>query len=207
MTLQSHVNMCKVDGFARIPDQFTKEEVDRMRAEAILAMRTATEVEVRHGFPTLLYNPPSAFLQDLSRDKRLLDVVELYYGHNNFGLETQQYYFHLPGDPDEFAWHTDERFRPGVHNRYLQTAIVIDDWTEENSAVEFIKGSHKRPFENVPELRKFFRNGLKGEKLLARSGDILTWSNTVVHGSERNIGVTPRAYYMNGFRSDDVAEC
>ena len=204
---KDYVRTCKRDGFARIPNQFSKEEIDKLRAEAILAMRTAEQVEVRNGFPTLMYHPPSPYLQALSWDKRLIDIVQLYYGHDNFALETQQYYFHLPGDPDEFAWHTDERFRPGVKNRYLQTAIVVDDWTEENSAVEFIKGSHKQPFENVPELRVFVRGGRSGTKLLAKSGDILTWSNTVVHGSERNIGTTPRAYYMNGYRSDDVAHC
>lgn len=205
--IEDHVNLCKKQGFARIPDQFTKEEIDRMRAEALLAMREATEVEIRHGFPTIMYHPPSPFLQALSHDKRLLDVVRLYYGHDNFELETQQYYFHLPGDPDEFAWHTDERFRPGVKNRYLQTAIVIDDWTEENSAVEFIKGSHLQAFENGGDLRHFIRGDRRGDKLFAKSGDILTWSNTVVHGSERNVGGTPRAYYMNGFKSNDIAEC
>lgn len=207
LNTNDYVNICKRDGFARIPNQFSKDEIDIMRAEALLAMRMAKDVEIRYGFPTLMYFPPSPYLQALSKDSRLLDIVRLYYGHDNFTLETQQYYFHLPGDPDEFAWHTDERFRLGVKNRYLQTAIVVDDWTEENSAVEFIKGSHKKPFINVPELRKFIRNGLKGTKLLAKSGDILTWSNTVVHGSERNIGNTPRAYYMNGYRSDDDAEC
>lgn len=198
---------CRRDGFARFPGVFTKEEVDRLRAEALLALRSAEEVEIRHGFPTIMYHPPSPYLQDLSRNPRLLEIVRLYYGHDNFELETQQYYFHLPGDPDEFAWHTDERFRPGVANRYLQTAIVVDDWTEENSAVEFIKGSHKKPFENGGDLRTFIRGNRRGDKLMARAGDVLTWSNTVVHGSERNVSDKPRAYYMNGFRSNHVSDC
>lgn len=202
-----HVQMCKKNGFARIPNQFTKKEVDLMRASAILATQKSDNIEVLKGYPTIMFHPPNDYLQNISRDKRLLDIVSLYYGHDNFELETQQYYYHLPGDPDEFAWHTDERFRPGVGNRYLQTAIVIDDWTDDNSAVEFIEGSHKKPFTNVPDLRTFHRNGLKGTKLLANAGDVLTWSNTTVHGSQRNHSDTPRAYYMNGFRSDDKAEC
>jgi hypothetical protein len=207
MTLQSFVNTCKRDGFARVKGVFSLVEVNKMRAEAILAMRIAKDVEVLNGYPTLLYNPPSAYLQDVSRDGRLLEIVGAYFGSDNYTLETQQYYFHLPGDPDEFAWHTDERFRPGVGNLYLQTAIVIDDWTEENSAVEFIKGSHLKPFENSPKLREFVRNGMKGTKLYAKAGDVLTWSNTVVHGSERNNGTTPRQYYMNGYRGKDLAKC
>lgn len=206
-SISSHVARCKKDGFARIPNVFDLETVNKMRAEAILAMRGDPEVEVRHGYPTLLYHPKSALLQDLSRDRRLLEIVAEYYGHNDFELETQQYYFHLPGDPDEFAWHTDERFRPGVANLYLQTAILVDDWTFENSAVEFIKGSHEKPFENVPELREFHREGRKGVQLTGKAGDVFTWSNTVVHGSERNIGSRPRQYYMNGFRGGINAEC
>lgn len=207
MTLQSHVSTCKRDGFARIPNVFTQEEVDKLRAEALLAMRKAEEVEILNGFPTIMYHPPSPYIQELSRNKKLLDIVREYYGHDAFDLETQQYYFHLPGDPDEFAWHTDERFRPGVANLYLQTAILVDDWTEENSAVEFIPGSHKKPFTNQGDLRKFIRGDRNGIKLLGKAGDVLTWSNTVVHGSERNVSKTSRAYYMNGFRSIDVSNC
>jgi ectoine hydroxylase-related dioxygenase (phytanoyl-CoA dioxygenase family) len=205
--MSKYIEACKRDGFARIPNVFSLEEVNLMRAEAILAMRDNPEVEIRHGYPTLLYHPKSAVLQAASKDERLLGIVREYYGHDDFELETQQYYFHLPGDPDEFAWHTDERFRPGVANLYLQTAILIDDWRLDNSAVEFIKGSHKKPFENTPELRIFERRGLEGIKLTGKAGDVLTWSNTVVHGSERNVGKVSRQYYMNGFRSLTNAEC
>lgn len=205
--LQSFVRTCKRDGFARIKGVFTQEEVNRMRAEAILAVRGDSSVEVRHGYPTLLFFPKSNFFQDLTWDKRLVDIVTAYYGHSDFELETQQYYFHLPGDPDEFAWHTDERFRPGVGNLYLQTAIVVDPWTDENSAVEFIKGSHLKEFTNTKDLRRFVRGDLRGDKLHAEPGDVLTWSNTVVHGSERNSALYPRQYYMNGFRAKNLAEC
>lgn len=212
VNISKHVALCKKQGFARIPNQFSQDEVNRLRANAIIAVAETqagneAELQIRHGYPTLLFFPKNDYLQQLSKDERLLNVVREYYGHDNFELETQQYYFHLPGDPDEFAWHTDERFRPGVKNRYLQTAIVVDDWTADNSAVEFIEGSHKQPFENGQELRQFVRGGRKGKRLLAKAGDILTWSNTVVHGSERNVGTTPRQYYMNGFRSNDTAEC
>lgn len=206
-SISEHVKLCKTSGFARIPSVFSLEEINRLRAEAILAMRGTPRVEILANFPTLLYFPNSDYIQKLSLDSRLRDIVRLYFGHDDYELETQQYYFHLPGDPDEFAWHTDERFRPGVGNLYLQTAIVVDPWTDENSAVEFIKGSHKKPFENGNDLRTFERKGLKGTKLHAEAGDVLTWSNTVVHGSEKNQAAYPRQYFMNGFRAKNKAEC
>lgn len=207
MTVADHVGQCLINGVARIPKVFSVEEIDRMRAEALLALRVTQEIEVRDGFPTLLYHPQNAYLEEISRDERLLEIVRLYYGHDEFKIETRQWYFHLPGDPDEFNWHTDERFRPGVKNRYLQTAICIDPWTDENSAVEFILGSHKKSFENSGKLRKFDRRGMRGKKILAEPGDVLTWSNTVVHGSERNTARYPRAYYMNGFGSEKDSDC
>lgn len=205
MTLQSHVSTCKRDGFARIPGVFTLEEVNLMRAEALRSLLHNPKPEVINDYPTILYKP--ALLTHIVEDERLQDIVRAYYGHSNFELETQQWYFHLPGDPDEFAWHTDERFRPGVGNLYLQTAILIDDWTEDNSAVEFIPGSHLGPFENGGDLRKFIRGDRKGIKLLGKAGDVLTWSNTVVHGSERNMSQQSRMYFMHGFRGLSDAEC
>lgn len=205
MTLQSHVNICRRDGFARIPKVFSIDEVSDMRAKALLSLRGECELEILKGYPTILYHPSE--LLGTVDDPRLQEIVRLYYGHNKFKLETQQWYFHLPYDPDEFAWHTDERFRPGVGNLYLQTAILIDDWTEDNSAVEFIAGSHKKPFTNEDNLREFKRKGRRGTKLLGKAGDVLTWSNTVVHGSEKNISKNSRMYYMHGFRGEDVADC
>jgi ectoine hydroxylase-related dioxygenase (phytanoyl-CoA dioxygenase family) len=201
-----HVAACRTQGFARIPAVFAKDEVNRLRAEAILACRGGN-LEIRDGFPCLLFWPDSVYMRALARDRRLLDIVAAYYGHGDFELETQQYYFHLPGDPDEFAWHTDERFRPGVGNLYLQTAILVDDWTQTNGAVEFIPGSHREPFVNAGDLRTFMRGERHGRRLTAMAGDVLTWSNTVVHGSERNVSDQPRQYFMNGFRSKTLAEC
>jgi len=205
MSIASDVAICKVNGFARVKNVFTKQEVSDMRAKAILSMRGSPEVEILKGYPTILYHPSE--LNEVVNDPRLQEIVKEYYGDVPFHLETQQFYFHLPGDPDEFAWHTDERFRPGVGNLYLQTAILIDDWAEDNSAVEFIKGSHKKPFTNSGDLRKFERNGLKGSKLFGEAGDVFTWSNTVVHGSESNQGKTSRMYFMHGFRGTQLSEC
>lgn len=191
------VKICKKYGFARMEGVFSKDEVDSMRAEALLALHRGSQLEIMNSFPTIMYQPNSEYLQSISRDPRILEVVMLHLGDNS--LQTQQWYFHLPGDPDEFAWHTDERFRPGVGDYYLQTAVLIDDWTEENSAVEFIPGSHKQPFNQTMNLRKFVRDGRKGVKLTGKAGDLLMWSNIVVHGSERNVSNKSRMYYMNGY--------
>lgn len=199
LNIQKSVLTCIKEGVACVPQLFTQEEIARLRAESLLSLLEKPQVEVINGFPTIMYNPPSDYMQKLSYDERIMTVARQHI-KGEFSLETQQYYFHLPGDPDEFAWHTDERFRPGEEDKYIQTAILVDDWTEENSAVEFCKGSHKKPFENGGNLRKFIRGDRRGEKVLAKSGDLLIWSNMVVHGSERNQANYPRAYYMLGYK-------
>lgn len=40
---------------------------------------------------------------------------------------------------------------------------------------------------------------MKVIELTGKAGDLLMWSNIVVHGSERNVSSKPRAYYMNGY--------
>jgi hypothetical protein len=115
--IADHVAACKRDGFARVPGVFTRDEVNRLRAEAILACRGGN-IEVRDGYPCLLFWPQSTYMRALAQDRRLLDV-----------------------------------------------------------------------------------------RLLAKAGDVLTWSNTVVHGSEPNKSDQARGYFMNGFRARSLAEC
>lgn len=194
MISQSLGNTYKKTGTARRPKLFTPEEVNQLRAEALLALTKNPQVEVKNGYPTIMYWPE---LSEVYKE-RVRPIADHILG--NHELVTYQFYFHLPGDPDEFNWHNDDLFRPGTNHDYLQTAILVDDWTEENSAVEFILGSHRKPWKNTGDLRKFDRRGLKGTKLFGQAGDLLMWSGMIVHGSQRNQSKTPRMYLMQGFK-------
>lgn len=188
----------KRDGVAIIPKVFSKKWINALRAEALLHLSHGRDTEVIDGYPTILYET-----DDFGRGyygAKIDSVVKTALGEDYVRV-TNQYYFHLPGDPDSFAWHTDERFRPGIDkDSYLQTGIIVDDWTDENGAVEYIKGSHLKDFKNDQELRGFVRGNLKGEKIYPKSGDLAIWSAFIVHGSEPNKSKYPRAYYMQGFQ-------
>ena len=104
--------------------------------------------------PSLLFWPclmDKTFLK-FRNDKRLADIAQKYLGGNIRQLNSQ-FYFRRPKDGDTFNWHTDMRFRlasetfPNIKDGYLQTAIICDDWTKDNGAVEYILGSHLIPFE------------------------------------------------------------
>ncbi len=107
---------------------------------------------------------------------------------------------------------------PGIVEKdaCLQTAIIIDDMSEENGPIQFVLGSHQlgdlklvsedyvalRGFSPIAETAAFAH--LLVKKLTAQSGDVVIWSSLSEHGSERNPSKSPRAYYMNGFAK---AEC
>lgn len=206
------------EGVQIIPGVFTKEEVESLRSAAHVAVQGSnpkyphTFVEAApSGSPAIMFFPAlcNEVMDSFRTDPRLLKIVRDLLGENVKQLNNQ-FYFRYAGDGDSFAWHTDRRFRddettyPGIGSGYLQTAIIVDDWTEGNGAVEYIKGSHETHFEDTQSLRGFRRNGLWGTKIYPKAGDVAIWSVLVVHGSEQNVSTTSRSYYMNGFAK---AEC
>lgn len=145
----------------------------------------------------------------------MADIARSILGENIVQLNNQ-IYFRLPGDGDQFGWHQDIAFRvpPDKFNRietgYLQTAIIIDDMDAENGAIEYVKGSHLwSDLSLVPRdgsengLRVFDRSKFNGEKITAKSGDVLVWSVMIVHGSEPNQSTRSRMYYMNGLAKSE----
>lgn len=215
------------DGVAKIEGVFTLDEVDKMRADAIMSIGRARDfchsrvrVQTRDldgvDFPALSFFPAlsSRYLNKVRCDERLRSVVCDFLGPNVKQLNNQ-FYFRLPGDDDQFEWHQDIFFRqppedfPGIQNAYLQTAIIIDEQGPESGGVEYVRGSHKSGDLHLidhnasapDKLRQYTKNKFIGERFDLKPGDLLVWSVMIVHGSQVNISRTPRMVYMNGFGS------
>lgn len=218
---QKWQNDLRKNGYARIKKVFSTDEVNRMRAEALMCLtripgtdpqKLQTREYEGQEWPALLFWPReiSSYLDEVRRDPRLSEIARQVLGDDIVQLNNQIYY-RLPGDGDEFAWHQDITFRqPKEHYNqietgYLQTIVVVDPlW--ENGSIEFIPGSHKWGDKNmIPRdgtekgLRKFVRGEYEGERVIANDGDVLVWSVMVVHGSEKNRTNRGRMTYMNGF--------
>lgn len=216
------------NGVVIIPSVFTQSEVNKMKAEGLSSLsvsdsrlhkRVKLQFKEKDGieYPALSFWPAltMSYLDDIRKDQRLADIVKFFLG-NTIKQLNNQFYFRLPGDGDEFAWHQDIFFRdddkefPDIANNYLQTAICLDDVTEDSGAVEYVLGSHKQGRvsllehdENAPtKLRKFERGDWVGTKLLPKAGDIVLWSVMIVHGSEENKSNHSRMVYMNGFAAE-----
>jgi ectoine hydroxylase-related dioxygenase (phytanoyl-CoA dioxygenase family) len=215
------------DGVAVISSVFTREECDKIRGSALVALTKSNAayphqyIEFRNPcFPALLFWPSLTheYLDAIRKDERMANIVRFFLGDDVKQLNNQVY-FRLPGDGDEFSWHRDIRFRkpkaryPGIQNAYLQTIIAVDDITVDNGAVEFIRGSHlgddwdRADFDDDDTSvgRRFSRNNRRGTKYICNSGDVMVWSVMTLHGSERNRSDRMRMTYMNGFAKADAA--
>jgi len=219
------------DGVVKIPGVFNPEEVRKMKAEGIASLlyadrfhpRVSAQIKMENGavWPALSFFPAVSmqYLNQIRCDRRLSNIVLFMLGENVKQLNNQ-FYFRLPGDGDEFEWHQDILFRtpkedfPGIESRYLQTAIALDEITEESGAVEYVLGSHKQgdlnllpQDETTPDkLRSFDRSKFQGVKMTAKPGDLMIWSVMIVHGSEQNKSNTSRMVYMNGFAASDASK-
>ena len=155
----------KRDGVAVIPDVFSWQECQKMRAAGMIALAkigaireagypyNVLETVLFDGqmFPALLFFPAlvEPYLEQVRTDERLVRIVRHFLGDEVKQLNNQ-FYYRMPGDGDTFAWHQDTYFRKPVedypsideNNAYLQTIVAIDDITEDNGPVEYILGSH-----------------------------------------------------------------
>ena len=199
----------KDDGIQIFPSVFTKEEVEELR-EAAHRCLEKTNPQYHHryienspaGTPAIAFWPSlvDPVVEKFSTDPRFIKIVQGILGDDIRRLNNQ-FYYRYPNDGDTFNWHTDMRFRKGekdsIREDYLQTAIICDDWTEDNGAVEYIRGSHKEDFEERKSLRGK-EDDLKGTKVFPKAGDVAVWSVAIVHASSENVTDKPRSYLMNG---------
>jgi hypothetical protein len=204
------------NGVARIGGLFDKSEIDALRAKAFLNFRKSADHQIqwRGDFPALMFWP--TLLDEYSR--ALAPIVKQFLGPDVMQLN-KQYYFRMPGDGDEFAWHQDICFRvpkekfPRVEEGYLQTAIIVDKMDAENGGIRYVTGSHKMgELALVPRdgsekgLRHYNGDQFEGPCASCNPGDLLLWSAMVVHGSEKNDSHRPRGYFMNGFAKRECVD-
>lgn len=228
------------DGLAKIEGVFSVAEMDALRSASYLALTNLPAIREKYAYqpletvdngvtrsPALLFWPAFAneYLDKLRSDFRLVEIVTSLIGPNVKQLNNQ-FYYRLPGDTDSFQWHQDIMFRSprsdypqmAEQDAYLQTAIIVDEMTEENGPIQFVLGSHKlgdlrlisenyeglRGYTPIPPQAAFA--GMPVVKLTARPGDVVVWSSLSVHGSEANQSRVSRSYYMNGFAKSECSK-
>jgi ectoine hydroxylase-related dioxygenase (phytanoyl-CoA dioxygenase family) len=238
--MENFVKEYRTKGFAVIKSVFSHQEVNDIRSEATLALASTDKLkqagykhlalDVRknkegQSYPAISFWPCllSEYLEKVRKSKNLAEIVKLVLG-NEVKQLNNQYYFHLPGEEDSFNWHQDIMFRHPLDNypriveedNYLQTAIIVDDFTSRISPLYMVPKSYllgdlkllqkengTPDYENLrslPDLKYPKNNfGLKPKVLKAEKGDVAIWCSLTLHASLPGPKEGPRAYYMNGF--------
>lgn len=244
MSRHAYITEYETHGFAVVPGVFTQDEVNGLRGSALTALASAPmlrkagyggppvdfrERAISDGlharFPAISFWPAllSPFMESLRVDARLSRIVTDILGPDVKQLNNQ-FYFHLPGDGDCFDWHQDIMFRypltdyPGIveADSYLQTAIIVDQFSTEVAPLYMVPGSFRRGNlgllddgegrPDYPALRQApdmsYPDAFLGTKpvvLKANPGDVALWCSLTVHASYPGSKDGTRMYYMNGF--------
>ena len=193
MLKKEQIKQYQEDGFI-IPD-FKMSENDLLEIEE-------KHNQLIHKFPEYKNYCPAVLLKDKSFLKyclndKILDLVEQLLG-NKFALWNSSFFAKPAHNGFETPWHQDGQYWPINPLATCTVWLAIDDATEENGCLRFIKGSHKdkklkdhslNKKENLTlhqELNKNEYDISKSVNLLLKRGQISLHDVYMVHGSNEN---------------------
>jgi len=145
------------------------------------------------------------------RDPRLVRPAAQLLGSSTVVQLVNQAHFKLPGDGVAFDWHQDSSHRrygsaewTDLNGRgsYVQTALALDEVTEDNGPLVFIEGSPRHghivpgPGGKLPDR---FLERARARAVLLRPGSAVFFGPFTIHGSEPNRSDRPRRMFINGF--------
>jgi phytanoyl-CoA hydroxylase len=213
----------KQNGFLVLKNVFKKEELDKLRrlSEHLISnsddyYNPLDEHYLKHRFDNGvlydLYQRHPEF-RSFASNKIILDEVEKILG-DTFYLYVNSFLYKPKGKYNEVPLHQDFLSRPHESEKILAW-ISLDHATKENGCLKVIPGSHKNGF------RKWFR--VSGETHHDRievsdedytdleyvelePGDVLIFSNYLIHGSDQNHSSKKRRAYRVVYKALDTAE-
>lgn len=130
------------DGFAIVPNLFTRSEVQRLKLECIdilEAVKAETGTGAGHGVHVGLATRSPVF-QTAVADARILDILEgilapdIEFLSDKFVFKSEAMTFASP-------WHQDWHYWHGAHK--VSIWVALDDATVENGCLKLFPGSHK----------------------------------------------------------------
>jgi ectoine hydroxylase-related dioxygenase (phytanoyl-CoA dioxygenase family) len=214
-------------GFLVLPDQFGTKALREMRAAFERLEKTARflgNASTYRGAKFVLDRRKNRtiiqrivwcgavepILLRYGQDPRLLTPVSQLLDSPEMMHLINQAHFKLPGDNVSFPWHQDSSHRRygtewndvGHNGSFVQTAIALDDHTEDNGPMAFIPGSSRyghlgleRPGTRIED----HLDPATKVTVTMRAGSVLLFGPYVVHASQPNHSLTPRRTLINGF--------
>ena len=192
------------EGFLSGLPAFDDREIEEIRSYVDSLIQTVLAADDRrNAYSINAYHLVCAGIYDLVLRSVLLDYVETLLGPC-FGSWGNHLFCKMPGDPMAVPLHQDASYWPITPSRTVTVWIAIDDADPENSAMEFVPGSHLHgplPHEDLPldgsrVLKRQVVNPERyGERTSnsMRAGKISIHSDLLLHGSQPNRSPRRRA--------------
>ncbi|KQH80909.1 phytanoyl-CoA dioxygenase [Mycobacterium gordonae] len=187
------------DGLAVVPQVVTPAEVALLRAELEAAI-AEDAVDYPDVFDRgMVHNcmvrgeRMAALLDNPAMNEYLAAVLSetcIVYAYQSSSLVPQQ------GNYGSRVHVDSPRHIPG-YSTNMGVIIALDDFTEENGATYYWKGSHR--FESLPEEEAFYANA---SRALCKAGDMVIFHGRLVHAAGRNTTTRTRhSLTINACRS------
>ena len=145
----AQVDFYRENGYVRLEDVLTMEEVEAVRAALDRAM------ERRQSFSRDLAGGGDKILQMLNlwehdevlkayaTNPRLAGIAKRLTGSATVSLFHDQALVKKPGPSAASPWHQDQPYWPSKEAGMLSCWMALDDVTEDRGAMQFVPGSHK----------------------------------------------------------------
>lgn len=153
------------------------------------------------------------FFRPMAENPVLLDEVEKILGAN-FYLYVNSLLYKPKSKNNEVPWHQDFLSRPNESEKIL-TWMAIDNATKENGCLKVIPGSHKKGFRDWYRVKgathhdriKIDEKELQNASYVEmKAGDVLVFSNYLIHSSDENNSDLPRRAFRAVFKKLDDAK-
>ncbi len=199
------------DGFVIVPDLFSVEECDRLKAEA----RHVLDTQAKPGASVYVHIAVvSPAFRALAEDPRVVDVLAEVMPQGVMFLSDKIVYksasktFATPWHIDFFYWRNT---RPK-----LSVWIPLDDATAENGTLTVVPGSHKRDWNMVKiglpsgDFQYEINDGTwrDGDIVTCniKRGSVIVFSDRLVHGSTRNTAGKDRYAIISTYHTPGADE-
>lgn len=141
----------------------------------------------------------------------ILDEIGRILG-NNFYLYVNSFLYKPPGRSNEVPWHQDFLNKPSESEKILAW-VALDDATITNGCLKVIPGSHKQGFKDWytkkgathhDRLVEGTFNEEDKKYIEMSKGDVLLFSNYLIHGSDQNNSEFHRRAYRIVYKKIDT---
>jgi ectoine hydroxylase-related dioxygenase (phytanoyl-CoA dioxygenase family) len=180
-SIDRYLREMTVQGFTVLPDVFSPQEVERLRAamEGVFGREGASTDHGRVRFSYNLTNKHATF-REAVQHPLLMEVMAALLG-DDFILAALNAHGSNPGAPAQHLHRDDLLDRRIPFPTHVNSMWMLDDFTEENGATRVVPGSHL--WDEQPETSKVYPGQ---RQTVGAAGSVAVFDSRLFHAREAN---------------------